>query len=343
MCPAPRLTHSITLLLALLALASVALAADPGSPIPGNIVSAQKPGSILIYNLYTSSPVNPIAQNSRLSISNTDDERAITVHLFFVDGDTCSVADTYLCLSRNQTVAVMASEVDPGVNGYAIAMAVDSNGVPTAFDKLIGSVQVRFSSGHTASLGAEAIASPAGVIRTAPVPGADGSAVAILFDGISLDRLPRVLALSNVQSRMEGNDTMLVVNRIGGDLRESGASINKLFGILYDEVENPYSFNLFNLGCQVRRSLNNDFPRTAPRFNSILGPGRSGWIKLWASTSAVDPVVGQTTMALLGAVINYNASADLNASLFNQGHNLHKLTVGDPTALIVPVFTPNCR
>ena len=340
MCPAPRLTHSIILLLAL---ASVALAADPGSPVPGNVVSDQKPGSILIYNLYTSSPVNPIAQNSRLSISNTDDERGITVHLFFVDGDTCSVADTYLCLSKNQTVAVMASEVDPGVNGYAIAMAVDSNGAPTAFDKLIGSVQVKFSSGHTARLGAEAVASPAGVIRTAPVPGADGSAVVILFDGVSLDRLPRVLALSNVQSRMEGNDTMLIVNRIGGDLRESGAPISKLFGILYDDVENPYSFNLFNLGCQVRRSLNNDFPRTAPRFNSILGPGRSGWMKLWASTSAVDPVVGPTTMALLGAVINYNASADLNASLFNQGHNLHKLTVGDPTALIVPVFTPNCR
>jgi hypothetical protein len=341
--PTHNLTRTLAAAFALCVLTTAALAADPGFPIPGSGISDQKPGSILIYNIYTSSLTNPVAQNSRISITNTDDERAITVHLFFVDGDSCSAADTYLCLSKSQTVSVMASEVDPGISGYVIGMAVDANGNPAAFDRLIGSVSVRFASGHTASLGAEAVASPAGAIRTFPVPGADGSAVVILFDGVSLDRLPRVLALDNVQSRLDGNDTMLIVNRIGGDLRTSGAAIDKLFGILFDEVENPYSFSIFNLSCQVRRSLNNDFPRTAPRFNSVLGPGRSGWLKFWASVSAVDPVIGQTNRALTGAAINYNASADLSASLFSQGHNLHKLTVGDPTALIVPIFAPSCR
>lgn len=339
MCPKRTLTYALPVLLLLLFATSVR-AADPGRP--SSRISDQKPGSVLIFNIYTSSPSNPVLQNTRLNITNTDDERGIAVHLFFVDGDSCAVADSFVCLSKSQTVSLLASEIDPGVNGYAIAIASDSYGRPIAFDRLIGSTWVRFATGHTASLGAEAVASPQGRIVMHPVPGADESAVVLLFDDVSLERLPRVLAVDNIQSRLDGNDTLLIVNRIGGDLRTSAAPIDKLFTILFDEIEISYSSTIFNLGCQVRRSLNNEFPRTVPRFNSVLFPGMSGWLKFWASTDTVDPVVGQTTKALLGAAINYNPNADMNAAFFNQGRNLHKLTTGDTTALVVPVFPPNC-
>jgi len=55
---------------------------------------------------------------------------------------------------------------------------------------------------------------------------------------ITLGILPRVLALDNIPSQLDGNSTLLVIDRIGGDLRESAAMLGPLFGILYDQSEN---------------------------------------------------------------------------------------------------------
>jgi hypothetical protein len=41
---------------------------------------------------------------------------------------------------------------------------------------------------------------------------------ALTFDGASYNCAPRVLALSNIPSRAEGNDTLVVLNRFGGNL-----------------------------------------------------------------------------------------------------------------------------
>src|SRR5438046_2643108 len=83
-------------------------------------------------------------------------------------------------------------------------------------------------------------------------------------------------------------------------------------------------------------------PCPAPRVSSVLRAGMTGWMKFWASPPADDPIVGTTTMGLLGAMITYNPNAGLSGSVFNQGHNLHKLTRGGDVALIVPVFPPTC-
>jgi len=40
------------------------------------------------------------------------------VHLFFVDGATCSIADSLVCLTPNQTASFLASDIDPGTTGY---------------------------------------------------------------------------------------------------------------------------------------------------------------------------------------------------------------------------------
>jgi hypothetical protein len=47
--------------------------------------------------------------------------------------------------------------------------------------------------------------------------------------------------------------------------------------------------------------------------------------------------------ALFGAVINYNPNATTNTGAFNQGRNLHKLTLTDTATIVVPVLIPPCQ
>ena len=121
-----KLTQIILALAALVVLSMSALA-DPGLQV-NNIVTDQKAGSVLIYNLYASSSTDPSKENTRINITNTDDKRGVFVHLFFVDGRTCAVADSYICLSKSQTATLLTSDIDPDVRGYIVAVAVDAWG-----------------------------------------------------------------------------------------------------------------------------------------------------------------------------------------------------------------------
>jgi hypothetical protein len=303
----------------------------PGAPFPSTSeVSDQKAGSVLVYNFYSSSAASPNTQNTRISITNTNPTAPIGVHLFFVDGATCSVADVFLCLTKNQTASFLASDLDPGTTGYLVAIASDpTTGCPVNFNFLIGDEYVKLASGHAANLGAEAFSALAGG-RTA----CDGNSVTatLAFDGVSYNRVPRTLAASSIPARADGNDTLLVLNRFGGNLATGAGTLSNLFGIFYDDAENALSFT-FNPGtCQFRSSLSNNFPRLTPRFENFIPAGRSGWMRLYSTSD----------IGLLGAVLNFNANAGTNAGAFNQGRNLHKLTLTATQTLVIPIFPANC-
>jgi hypothetical protein len=293
-------------------------------------VSDQKAGSVLVYNFYSSSAASPNTQNTRISITNTNPTTPIGVHLFFVDGATCSIADVFLCLTKNQTASFLASDLDPGTTGYLVAVASDpTTGCPVNFNFLIGDEYVKLASGHAANLGAEAFSALAGG-RVA----CDGNSVTatLAFDGVSYNRVPRTLAASSIPARADGNDTLLVVNRFGGNLATGAGTLFNLFGIFYDDAENALSFT-FNPGtCQFRSSLSNNFPRLTPRFENFIPAGRSGWMRLYSTSD----------IGLLGAVLNYNPNATTNAGAFNQGRNLHKLTLTATQTLVIPIFPANC-
>ncbi len=293
-------------------------------PVP----SDQKPGSVLFYNYYTST-VDAARQNTRINITNTHVTQSAYVHLFFVDGSNCSVADSYICLTPNQTASFLASDLDPGTTGYIVAVATDRTGCPIDFNYLIGDEYVKLGSGHQANLGAEAISAVAGGL---PSCDATSSNVELRFNGSSYNALPRTLALSSFGSPADGNNTMLIVNRVGGNLATGAASIGSLFGLLYDDAEKAYSFALSGSSCQLRGSLSGTFPRTTPRIESIVGSGRSGWMRLSSSTDG----------AIFGATINFNGNAASNAGAFNQGRNLHKLTLTTAASYTIPVFPPTC-
>ncbi|NOT62212.1 MAG: DUF4394 domain-containing protein, partial [Acidobacteria bacterium] len=232
-------------------------ALGPGLPHgPQSQISDQKPGSVLIYPVYTSDAANGASQNTRLSITNTHGSRGANVHLFFVDGSSCSVADSFICLTANQTASVLASDIDPGTTGYLMAIATDALGCPINFNFLIGDEFVKFASGHMTNLGAEAVSAIAGGL-----PACDATSVSatLNFNGVSYNLLPRVIASSNLQARADGNDTLLIVDRIGGSFASAASTLFGLFGLMYDDAEKGVSFQIPGASrCQYRAVINND-------------------------------------------------------------------------------------
>ena len=146
--------------------------ADPAT----SELSDQKPGSVLIYNIYTSNATSPESQDTRINLTNIDPTRSAIVKLFFVDGASCSVADSFICLTPNQTASFRASDLDPDATGYIVAVAVDNQGCPINFNNLIGDAYVKFSTGHAANLAAEGDRGDSGRVASLQTRLGDGSA-----------------------------------------------------------------------------------------------------------------------------------------------------------------------
>lgn len=345
-----RLTQFMLIASAVLAISLTGLAADPGVELPDDQAvlptaqaSDQQPGSVLIYNLYNSSPVNANNENTRINITNINAAAPAYIHLFFIDGNTCNVADAFLCLTPNQTATFLASDLDPGITGYVFAVATDEAGRPVKFNYLIGDEYVKMFTGHFANLGA--LAFPA--LTGAPYEGANqGISAALIFDGSGsyYHRLPHVLAVDNIPAPSDGNDTMVVLNRIGGDYSISSGRIGTFFGLLYDDAETAYSYSFNANMCQFRATFSNGFPRTTPRVGTIIPTGRSGWTKIWPTGTADNRPFGSSAdpIALTGAVLNKNSNLKTSSNAFSGGHNMHHLTLTPNVVVLIPVFPAAC-
>ena len=341
MLPSRKFTRALGALsgiIPLLMVASSVMAADPGVPYPASsAVSDQHPGSILFFNLYTSNAVMPNLQNTRFSITNTSTTSSAIVHMFFIDGATCSPSNVFTCLTPNQTTSFLAAEQAPNETGFMIAIAVDQTGCPVAYNFLIGSAFIKTQSGHEAALQAESVSA----LYNGTAPGCNGSTstLTLLFNGdtsgtqVSYDRLPRVIAASKIPAVADGNDTRIVVNRIGGSLLTGLTPIGNLFGFVFDDTEDPHSFTVQNVACQLFRRVDNAFPHTTPNVETYINSGHTGWLKLW------QPV---QDAGLLGSVLNRNTNLTSAPDAFVGGHNMHKLTLAETNSLVVPVFPGSC-
>lgn len=343
MCSSRKILCSLLALIALIVMASTASAADPGLPVPvSREPSDQRPGSILVYNIYTSSPTTPNTSNTRICITNTNPSVGVTVHLFFVDGATCSVADAIICLTANQVACFLASDVDPGVTGYVVAVAVDSLGRPISHNFLTGNLFCKFPF-PPAGEGPDNFEGNFGAVTfqalfTGVAPGTNetSSSATLTFDGLKgYSRVPRVLAVDQIGSPVapDGERTMLVINRVGGNLATNVASIGSVFGVLFNDAENAFSFTFSSSTCQFRPILSNVFPRTTPRLDVVIPAGRNGWMKFWSTSD----------IGLLGSVFVVSLQGDDAApNAFDGGRNLYYLTFTTAATLTIPVFPSGC-
>jgi uncharacterized repeat protein (TIGR01451 family)/CSLREA domain-containing protein len=320
-----------------------------GACVPAtSAISADKPGSILFAGLALSGATaggggDSNQNNTQMNITNVHPTLGVVVHLFFIDGATCSVADSFLCLTANQTTSFLMSDLDPGTMGYMMMVAVDgppgfaggnNTGCPISFNYIIGNARIKLTASprRDADLAGEAVAAGFG----SPVPGCDpnSSLAELHFDGspTGYNQLPRVLALDYLGSRADGNDTLLFLGRIDGNWATGLQPIGPVFGLLYNDTETVSSFS-FNAGsCLFRSSISNNFPRTSPRVEQFIPAGRSGWLKLWAANE----------VALVGAALTRNDNAQTSANAFEGGHNLHILRLLPNAVITVPVFPPSC-
>lgn len=307
----------------------VAAAQGPGAAYPATAeVSDQKAGSVLLYPYYTSGAAGSNTQNTRINITQTADvPQATRIYLIRSNG---GVIARHICLQAKQTDSYLMGSIDPGNNGYILIVAVDANGCPVGANTLIGDASVKLSSGHSASLTAYAYAALfSGTISGC---GPTSTTANVNLDGTAYNRSPRTVAIDKVPSRSDGNDTLLVLSRVGGNLATGSiGSIGDVSGSLFNQsgTSFPFSFNVAQ--PLLVRSLNQTFPVTSPSFATVVPAGTVGWMKM----------AGDADIGLLGAVINFNANAGAQASAFNGGHGLRALTVTPAASFVVPVG-PGC-
>ena len=332
-----------------------ASAADPGLAFPSESeMSDQKAGSLLVYNYFSSSACCALQENSRINITNTNPTMGVAVHLFFIDGSSCSVADSWLCLQPLQTSTFSLAEVDPGTSGYVIAVAAEgpagysgggNSGRPISFNHLIGDEFITLASGHIANLGAEAFSVVDGTdpATGAPVPVdpawvSSSPSATLVFNGApgNYNRVPHVVAISSLPSPSDGLsgsfDTQLILNRIGGSLLGQTDPLGNIFGNLYNDAGVSASLTFNSSSCQLKAGITRTFPRTVPRPNVHIPAGRTGWLRLYPPTQDVG---------LLGAVLVADNSPS-STTPYNTGRNLHVLRMSSNVTYLMPVFPPTC-
>ncbi len=320
---------ALVTIVALICVCCGAAAQGQGEAYPESAeVSDQKAGSVLLYPYYTSGSGSANAQNTRISITQTADV-PIAMRIFFVR-NTGTVLTKVICLAPKQTDAYLTGSVDPGNSGYIVIVAVDNDGCPVGANTLIGHTMVKRASGHSASLSAYAYAA----LFSGTLNGCDSNSTtaAVDLDGSSYNRSPRTVAIDKVRSRSYGNDTLLVLDRVGGNLATGSiGNIGPVSGTLFDPSGTgfPFSFNVAQ--PQLVQALSNTLPVTSPTFDTAVPAGTVGWMQM-----AADADIG-----LLGAVINFNPNAGASAGAFNGGHGLRALTVTPSASFVVPV-APAC-
>lgn len=302
-----RLTSTTILFFSLIFIGANALAQSLPS-YPNDI----RPGSVLFFTRYTSNGNSPQQCDSQVSITNVNAYQSAEIHMFLVDGASCTVADFFLSLTPNQTTSFLMSDWDPGVQGYVVAVAT-SGGTPAQFNSLIGTVYIREQDGRQAVLPAITVSK----ISAGPIQQKMDGTYSLLFNGAEYERLPSSLALSNFNSPVTSQGYLLLISPTS-DLTFGAVNSINIFTLLYDDKETPFSSSI-SVSCILYSPLSVVFGRGG-LISRVVPAGRTGWARFTATSK---PILGSFLM---------------KDSVFQGGHNLPALALLSSYEMTLPVF-----
>ncbi len=302
-----------------------------GSNAPKSAASNTKAGSLLFLPKYTSNNSNPSGVNTIISLTNTNPRDGVTVRVFFVRD--CQVNSTFLNLTANQTRTLLASTEDPGKTGYMIVTAVNSQGIPTQFNWLIGSASIitgRDVNGHEASYNAVGVAKRTGGAVTV----AEGAiSAAIKFNDTDYDRLPQAIALDQIQNQdptlgptpQSAVRTDVSLFSPLADLGGNASQALRVTAIAYDQSGRPFP-QIVDTVCGLNAQVSNIW--TVPTLNSFITPERAGWGSFAAQVEG-------TPVPLLGVSLT-----DGLGEAHNSARHMQVLSRLDSFSMNVPISTP---
>ncbi len=282
----------------------------PGVPRVGSsgqksAASSSKAGSVLFFHKFTSDGIKSSNVNTLLTLTNTNPRDGVALHLIFVAN--CASDDQFISLGPNQTRTLLMSKEKPGQTGYAIAVAVNSEGVPTQFNWLIGSASLRDVHAHEAGYNALAVAKrTAGAVHLSN----GGSYGSLNFDGLEYDRLPKKIALDNIQNQAArkvgslSTDAVVYVPSSKPDADDYEAT--KITAVAYDQNGKAYPEVADNI-CGLSLSLRNLWSDTP--ITDIVTEGKPGWASFSAvnANSEAVPVLGLSLTESLSGEAQHNA------------------------------------
>jgi hypothetical protein len=314
--------------------------------LPVNVsLSDQKPGSMLVFPLYTSSTTTPTTHDTRWTITNTSDTEDVTVHLFLISAtEQCQQADKAVCIKRRCSMEFLASDYDPDSRGYVMALAINSTtGVPIQKNVLIGNAFVKAPAGALVSTGGivegnyaaesfRAITDPAtGNVSTSP------ETFTLQLNGLIYDRVGKMLGTMIQEPTTAPGQTIVTIGLRGSIATTNSDSTPELdgaaqsgVGLVHNSIERGSSFSGFLTGdCFAKNTIDSRLPRTVPRLTSLLG-GSGGGFGIMRI-----PIIGG-----VGLLITPKNTA-VGSMNFYGITPLHKITQTTVT-LEVPVITPDC-
>ena len=133
-----------------------------------------------------------------------------------------------------------------------------------------------------------------------------------------------------MKSTADGNSTILALCRVDGNYNFAVVSLGAMTGTMFNDAAQAAPFTLTG-APQEFITLSDAFPIT-PVYSQLISAGRSGWLQVWRDADA----------PLIGATLNFNASAGSNSSRFNGGHNLRKLTLTAAGSITVTILPSIC-
>ncbi len=261
-----------------------------GSNASRSAASVSKAGSLLFFPKFTSDTTKPNEVNTLLTVTNTNPRDAVSLRVFFIYD--CTADDLFITLVANQSRTFVASKEAPNTTGYAIVMAVNSQGLPTQFNWLAGHAALRDDSGHEAAYPAFAVAK-----RSAGAASfnSSGATADILFDNKDYDRLPKTVAIDNFQNQDPVSGPAVKTDiAIFSPQTDLGSTVSygyNLNATLYDFAGAPHSQDV-KVSCGVAAGVGELW--TTPPFDSVVSANRPGWGKISArgDNNSALPVIG---------------------------------------------------